>query len=135
MCMFYINTIFFLSPVVDRASVTIGEPTSYDSVGAFGNELGRVLTDDINKVFQQTGIPTGEGRWVGVAWGRRLGGGVEGVWGWVLGVWRRRVGGIVIGLWYFLGLDIIAVNCNGWIDCLMTIQIVVDHSDEALLML
>ena len=51
----------FFVVVVDRASVTIGEPTSYDSVGAFGNnELGRVLTDDINKVFQQTGIPTGE---------------------------------------------------------------------------
>ena len=52
---------------MDRASVTIGEPTSYDSVGTFGNELGRVLTDDINKVFQQTGIPTGESD---LGWGR-----------------------------------------------------------------
>lgn len=45
--------------VVGRASV--GEPTSYDTtVGTFG-ELGRALTDDISKVFQQTGIPAGEG--------------------------------------------------------------------------
>ena len=52
---------FLLFPlVVERASVTVGEPTSYDTtVGTFG-ELGRALTDDISKVFQQTGIPTGE---------------------------------------------------------------------------
>lgn len=37
--------------------MTVGEPTSYDST--FG-DLGRVLTADISKVFQQTGIPTGE---------------------------------------------------------------------------
>ena len=44
--------------------MTVGEPTSYDST--FG-DLGRVLTADVNKVFQQTGIPTGES-------GRRKGG-------------------------------------------------------------
>ena len=49
-----------LPAVVERASVTIGESTSYNTVGTFG-ELGRMHTDDINKVFQQTGIPTGEG--------------------------------------------------------------------------
>lgn len=49
-----------VAAVVERASVTVGEPTSYDTtVGTFG-ELGRALTDDISKVFQQTGIPPGE---------------------------------------------------------------------------
>ena len=51
--------VFVLYIVVERASVTIGEPTYDTTVTTFG-DLGRVLTDDINKVFQQTGIPTGE---------------------------------------------------------------------------
>lgn len=51
--------------------MTVGEPTSYDST--FG-DLGRVLTADISKLFQQTGIPTGEfslliGCVVFLAWG------------------------------------------------------------------
>lgn len=50
----------FSFAVVGRASV--GEPTSYDTtVGTFGEQLGRALTDDISKVFQQTGIPAGKG--------------------------------------------------------------------------
>ena len=60
MVRFYIHVSFpclSLSLVVERASVTVGEPTSYDST--FG-DLGRVLTADISKVFQQTGIPTGK---------------------------------------------------------------------------
>ena len=45
---------------MERASVSVGEPTSYDTTVSTFGELGRALTEDISKVFQQTGIPPGK---------------------------------------------------------------------------
>lgn len=70
---------------MERSAVTTGEPTSYDAVGTFG-ELGRVLTDDINKVFQQTGIPPGERGWGEGGWRKKGSAGRKGM--------RREGGGI-----------------------------------------